>query len=68
MVLTFEDLSQSYVLVNRLEPFLDFLVLIFVEILELLGPVGFFVQGNGTVAVSFPGGIGTYCLDLTVGL
>ena len=55
-------------LVNRLEPFVDVLVLIFVKVLELLGLARFFVQGDRTVAISFPRGIRTYGLDLSVGL
>ena len=54
--------------IDRLKPFLNVLVLIFVEVLELLGLMRFFVQRNWTVAVSLPGGIRTYRLDLTVGL
>ena len=68
MVSPFENLGQSYVFVDRLEPFLNVLVLGFIEVLELLGLVRFFVQGNWTVPVSLPGRIRTYCLDLTVGL
>ena len=55
-------------LIDRLEPFLDVLVLSFVEVLELLGPVRFFIQRNWTVAISLAGGICTYCLDFTFGL
>ena len=68
MVGPFEDLSQPDMLVDGLEPFVDVLVLIFVEVLELLGLVRFFVQGDGTVAIPFPGRIRTYGLDLTDGL
>ena len=55
-------------LIDRLEPFLNILVLILVEVLELLGLVGFFVQSDRTVAISFPRCICTYCLDLAFGL
>ena len=55
-------------LVDRLEPFLNVLVLVLVKVLELLGLVRFFVQGDRTVAIPFPRGIRTYCLDLAVGL
>ena len=68
MVRTLEDLGQSYVFIDRLEPFLDVLVLSFVEVLELLGLVRFFIQRNWTVAVSLPGRVRTYSLNLTVGL
>ena len=55
-------------LVDGLEPFLDIVVLILIEVLEFLGLVGFFVQSDRTVAISFPRGICTYCLNLAVGL
>ena len=68
MILPFEDFGQPYMLVDGLEPFLDILVLILVEVLKLLSLVRFFVQSYGTVAVSFPRGICTYCLNFAVGL
>ncbi len=68
MVLSLENLSLSDMLVDGLEPFLDVLVLVLVEILQLLRPVRFFVEGDGTVAISLPRGIGAYEIYLTIGL
>ena len=68
MVGALEYLGEPDMLVDGLEPFLDVLILVLVEVLELLGLVGFFVQGDGTIAISFPRGVGAYCLNLTVGL
>ena len=68
MVLLFEDLRQPYVLVDGLESFLDVLTLILVEILKLFGLVRFFVQGDGTVAVSLSRGVCVYRHDLAIRL
>ena len=68
MVCALEDLSEPDMLVDGLEPFLNILILILVEVLELLGLVSFFVQGDGTIAISFTRGISPYCLNLAVGL
>ncbi len=62
-----EDFGVVDVVVDRFEPFLDVGVLGFVEVLELFGFVGGFVEGEGAVAVAFSGGVGTYEIDLAVG-
>ena len=67
MVFPLEDFSQPYVLVDGLEPFLDIFILILIEVLKFLSLVRLFVQSDRTVAISFPRGICTYCLDLAVG-
>lgn len=55
-------------LVDRLEPAMDTLVLIFVEVLQLLGFVSGVVESDGTIAVSFPGCIGADEVHLAAGL
>ena len=62
-----EDFGVVDVVVDRFEPFLDVGVLGFVEVLELFGFVGGFVEGEGTVAVAFSGGVGADEVDLAVG-
>ena len=68
VVFTFEDFGLSNVFVHWLQPFFNILVLVLVEILQLLGLVGFFAEGDGTVAVSLPGRVRTEMFDFTFGL
>ena len=67
LVGTGEDFGIVNVVVNRFEPFLDVGVLGFVEVLELFGFVGSFVEGQGAVAVALSGSVGAYEIDLAVG-
>lgn len=62
-----EDFGVVDVVVDWLEPFLDIGVLRFVEVLELFGFMGGFVEGEGTVAVAFSGGVGADEVDFAVG-
>ena len=61
-----KDFGVVDVVVDWFEPFLDVGVLRFVEVLELFGFVGGFVEGEGTVAVAFAGGVGADEVDLAV--
>ena len=62
-----EDFGVVDVVVDWFEPFLDVGVLCFVEVLELFGFVGGFVEGEGAVAVAFAGGVGADETDFAVG-
>ena len=62
-----EDFGVVDVVVDWFEPFLDVGVLCFVEVLELFGFVGGFIEGEGAVAVAFPGGVGADEVDFAVG-
>ena len=62
-----EDFGVVDVVVDGFEPFLDVGILRFVEVLELFGFVGGFVEGEGAVAVAFAGGVGADEVDLAVG-
>ena len=62
-----EDFGVVDVVVDGFEPLLDVGVLRFVEVLELFGFVGGFVEGEGSVAVTFSGGVGADEVDLAVG-
>ena len=62
-----EDFGIVDVVVDWFEPFLDVGVLRFVEVLELFGFVGGFVEGEGAVAVAFSGGVGSDEVDFAVG-
>ena len=62
-----EDFGVVDVVVNWFEPFLDVGVLVLVEVLELFGFVGGFVEGEGAVAVAFSGGVGADEVDFAVG-
>ena len=53
-----EDFGVVDVVVDWFEPFLDVGILGLVEVLELFGFVGGFVEGEGAVAVAFAGGVG----------
>ena len=68
MILALEDFGLTDVLIHRLKPFLNVFVLILIEILQLLRFVGFFIECDWTIAISFPRGIGTYKIDLAIAL
>lgn len=55
-------------LVNRFEPAMDAIILVLVEVLQLLGLIGGMIEGDGTVAISFPGSVGTNEFQLAASL
>ena len=68
LVLAFEFLGQADVLVDGLEPAFYILILCFVEVLEFLCFVGFFVEGEGAIAIAFAGCVGADEVKFVAGL
>ena len=59
LIIAFELFGVANMLVYGLEPALDVFILGLVEGLKVAGFCGGFIGGNGAIAVTFAGGVGT---------